>query len=42
MKNSTSNVMTGRSIKRQSTEKNYALVVKGDTEGAKKISYSET
>ena len=33
--------MTGRTIKRQSTEKNYALVVKGDTEGAKKIGIAE-
>ena len=39
--NTTSNVMTGRTIKRQSTEKIYALVAKRDTEGAKKVVIAE-
>ena len=33
--------MTERTIKRQSTEKIYALVVEGDTEGAKKVVIAE-
>ena len=33
--------MTGRSIKRQSTEKKYALVANGDTEGATKVVIAE-
>ena len=33
--------MTGRIIKRKSTEKMYALVAKGDTKGLKKVVIAE-